>query len=154
MKRLSFLIALLFCLNIVSKAQSVDELAVQQVIDVLFNGMAAKDAIAIKSVMHSSARLQSVSVGDSGKPQLQLESVDDFVKQIIAIPSNTKIEERVLFYDVKVDGNLAQVWAEYQFYINDKMSHCGVNSFQLYKNEDGDWKIIQIADTRHKDNCD
>lgn len=138
----------------VSKAQSVDELAVQQVIDVLFKSMTAKDSTAIKSVMHPSARLQSVSIDASGKPKLQLESVEDFAKQIAAIPSNINIEERVLFYDVKVDGNLAQVWAEYQFYVNDKMSHCGVDAFQLFKSEDGDWKIIQISDTRHKDNCD
>lgn len=138
----------------VSKAQSVDELAVQQVIDVLFKSMTAKDSAAIKSVMHPSARLQSVSMDVSGKPHLQLESVDDFAKQIASIPPNVKIEERVLFYDVKVDGNLAQVWVEYQFYLNDKMSHCGVDAFQLFKNEDGDWKIIQISDTRHKDNCD
>lgn len=138
----------------VSKAQSVDELAVQQVIDVLFKSMTAKDSAAIKSVMHPSARLQSVSIDAAGKPYLQLESVDDFAKQIASIPPNINIEERVLFYDVKVDGNLAQVWAEYQFYVNDKMSHCGVDAFQLFKNEDGDWKIIQISDTRHKDKCD
>lgn len=137
-----------------TKAQSADELAVQQVIDVLFNGMAAKDAVTIKSVMHPSARLQSISVDDSGKSKIQLESVEGFVKQIAAIPSNVKIEERVLFYDVKVDGNLAQVWAEYQFYVNDKMSHCGVDAFQLFKDESGDWKIIQISDTRHTENCD
>jgi hypothetical protein len=153
MKRLFFAIGFLFCF-LFTRAQSVDELAVQQVIDVLFNGMAAKDVVAIKSVMNSSARLQSISIDDSGKPNLQLENVDDFVKHIAAIPANMKIEERVLYYDVKVDGNLAQIWAEYQFYINNKMSHCGVDSFQLYKDESGDWKIIQIADTRHKDKCD
>lgn len=153
MKKLFLLIGFLCCF-IASKAQSVDELAVQQVIDVLFKSMTAKDSTVIKSVMHPSARLQSVSIDASGKPHLQLESTDDFAKQIATIPSNIKIEERVLFYDVKVDGNLAQVWAEYQFYVNDKMSHCGADAFQLFKNEDGDWKIIQISNTRHKDNCD
>ena len=153
MKKLLLAIGFVFCF-MVSKAQSVDELAVQQVIDLLFKSMTAKDAPAIKSVMHPSARLQSVSIDASGKPHLQLESVDDFAKQIVSVPSDRKIEERVLFYDVKVDGNLAQVWAEYQFYVNDKMSHCGADAFQLFKNGDGDWKIIQISDTRHKDNCD
>jgi len=153
MKRLLFIFGFIFCF-VTSKAQSVDELAVQQVIDVLFNGMAAKDGAAIKSVMHSSARLQSISIDDTGKPKIQLETVENFAKQIASIPANVKIEERVLFYDVKVDGNLAQVWAEYQFYINDKMTHCGVDAFQLYKDENSDWKIIQISDTRHKDNCD
>jgi hypothetical protein len=53
---------------------------------------------------------------------------------------------------VLIDGNLASVWTDYKFYIGEKFSHCGVNSFQLFKGDDG-WKIIYIIDTRRKDNC-
>ena len=60
-----------------------------------------------------------------------------------------KIEERITNYDIKIDDPLASVWAEYEFYIDGKLSHKGVDAFQLFKSNAG-WKIIQICDTRRK----
>lgn len=54
--------------------------------------------------------------------------------------------------NILIDGNLASVWTDYKFYIDDQFSHCGVNSFQLFKGKDG-WKVIYIIDTRRKENC-
>jgi hypothetical protein len=44
---------------------------------------------------------------------------------------------------------MAHVWAPYEFYINDKLSHTGVNTFTLFKEKDI-WKIIYLIDTRRK----
>ncbi len=47
---------------------------------------------------------------------------------------------------------MANVWAPYEFYLNNDFSHCGVNSFQLFF--DGiQWKIIYLIDTRRKQGC-
>ena len=62
------------------------------------------------------------------------------------------LEERITFSSIHIDGNLASVWTPYQFYFQGKFSHCGVNSFQMVK-ENGEWKIQYIIDTRRKDNC-
>ncbi|HUH33176.1 MAG TPA: hypothetical protein VLZ28_04430, partial [Daejeonella sp.] len=59
---------------------------------------------------------------------------------------------RITFDQVLIDDNLASVWTSYQFYIGDKFSHCGVNSFQLVKGKEG-WKIVYLIDTRRKENC-
>jgi hypothetical protein len=40
----------------------------------------------------------------------------------------------------------------YVFYVGDRFSHCGVDSFQLVRISAG-WRIIQIADTRRKEGC-
>ena len=53
---------------------------------------------------------------------------------------------------IEVDGRLATVWAPYTFYVGKKLSHCGTNAFQLVKGDMG-WQIIQIIDTRNKENC-
>jgi hypothetical protein len=60
-----------------------------------------------------------------------------------------KFEERILNYNVQIDGNLAHVWTPYEFYINDQLSHIGTNSFTLY-NDNGKWQIIHLIDTRRK----
>ena len=47
---------------------------------------------------------------------------------------------------------MAHVWVPYKFYLNGMLSHCGANSIQLIKEEEG-WKIISLLDTRRKNNC-
>lgn len=32
-------------------------------------------------------------------------------------------------------------------------SHCGIDAFQLFKDDKGEWKITQIVDTRRKEGC-
>ncbi|MCJ7759077.1 MAG: nuclear transport factor 2 family protein, partial [Gillisia sp.] len=55
-------------------------------------------------------------------------------------------------FDIRINGALANVITPYSFYVNGNLSHCGVNSFQLFK-ESGNWKIIYIVDTRIKEGC-
>ena len=54
---------------------------------------------------------------------------------------------------IQIDGNMAQAWAPYAFYVGKKFSHCGVDAFQLFKSTDGVWRIFHLADTRQKDGC-
>ncbi len=79
------------------------------------------------------------------------ENISDFAKQISTLPKGAA-DEKITFDIVKVDADLASVWTPYQFYFNNKFSHCGVNSFQLVR-INGEWKIQYIIDTRRKDNC-
>jgi hypothetical protein len=61
--------------------------------------------------------------------------------------------EKLLSYDIKVDGNLASVWTPYEFYLNGNFSHCGANSFQLFHNN-GKWEIIFLVDMRRRESCE
>ena len=49
-------------------------------------------------------------------------------------------------------GPAAQVWAEYDFHLDGKFSHCGIDSFSLLKTAAG-WKIASITDTRETTGC-
>jgi hypothetical protein len=42
---------------------------------------------------------------------------------------------------------------DYGFFLGDQFSHCGVNSFQLVRTEDG-WKTIHLIDTRQQAGCE
>lgn len=80
---------------------------------------------------------------------LTFDSNSVFCKSVAAIPKNLKIEERLLSYNIQIDGTMANVWTPYEFYINEKLSHIGVNSFTLLL-ENNSWKIVHIIDTRRK----
>lgn len=125
--------------------------AVKQSVNTMFDAMRKGDSTLLKSVFSKDMVLQSISTGKDGKAVLKTENGQDFAKSI-GTPHTAVYDERIAFGDVKIDGELANVWAPYQFYLGDKFSHCGVDVFQLMKTADG-WKIIYIVDTRRKDNC-
>lgn len=48
---------------------------------------------------------------------------------------------------------LATVWAPYAFYLDGRLSHCGVNAFQLIRRPQG-WRIVSLIDTRRTEGCE
>ena len=53
---------------------------------------------------------------------------------------------------VMIRGPIAVVWGEYEFWINGKFSHCGVDAADLVK-IDGDWTIANWMWTVEKGDC-
>ncbi len=153
MKHLSILFIIVCITFSTSKAQTVsaEETAVKATINNLFDGMRTSDSTLIRKAFAPKSIMQTIAMSKEGKAMVRSESVDGFVKSISA-PHPEKYDERIVFTKVLIDGNLASVWTDYKFYVGDKFSHCGVNSFQLFKSEEG-WKIIYIIDTRRKDRC-
>jgi len=150
MKKIIFSgLILFFCSKL--SAQQADTLAIKQSINTLFDAMRKSDSTLLRSVFSKDMILQSVSNDKDGKAILSTENADGFVKAI-GTPHAAVYDERIVFDGIKIDGDLASVWAPYKFYLGDKFSHCGVDVFQLMRTADG-WKIIYIVDTRRKDNC-
>lgn len=131
-------------------AQSVDEEAVKKAVNNLFIGMKNGDSTLAASAFASNGILQTI-VSKDGKNTVRTESVTEFIK-LIGTPHAQKYDERIVFTKILIDGPLASVWTDYKFYVGDKFSHCGVNSFQLVKGDKG-WQIVYIIDTRRKDQC-
>jgi hypothetical protein len=150
MKKLFFLSCITF-LSARVFAQQTETSAIKQTINTLFDAMRKGDSTLLRSVFSKDMILQSISNNKGEKAILSVEKADDFVKAI-GKPHAMIYDERIIFGDIKIDGDLASVWAPYKFYLDDKFSHCGVDVFQLMKTTSG-WKIIYIVDTRRKDNC-
>lgn len=135
-----------FLLGLNSNAQKQD---VQRSIEIFFEGFHQKDTSLIKSVCADKMILQSISENSVKGNKLSVETPNEFYKSIASIPSTMKFQEKVLSYNIQIDGSMAHVWAPYEFYLNDKLSHSGVNTFTLFKEKDK-WKIIYLIDTRRK----
>jgi hypothetical protein len=142
----SYFVLFFLCLGLTSTAQKQE---VQKSIEMFFEGFHQKDSIKIKSVCSDKMILQSISESSTKGNKLSDETAKEFYKSIASIPSNIKFEEKILSYNIQVDGTMAHVWAPYEFYLNDKLSHTGVNTFTLFK-EKKSWKIIYLIDTRRK----
>jgi hypothetical protein len=53
---------------------------------------------------------------------------------------------------VHVRGRLAVVWTPYEFWLNGKTSHCGIDVFHMVRQDDG-WRIAHIMWTVEHDAC-
>jgi hypothetical protein len=143
MKNIVFILFLL--LGFSGQAQKED---VQKTIETFFEGFHAKDTVKIKSTCSEKLILQSISESPKGN-KFSEESPKEFYVSMATIPADVKFEERILSYHIQVDGTMANVWTPYEFYINGKFSHKGVNAFTLFKDATG-WKIVHLIDTRRK----
>jgi len=137
--------------SLLSAQSPTDNLAVHKTIDKLFDSMRAGDSTSLRSVFDPTARLQTTFTNKEGTPVLKSEKIDRFVAAV-GTPHEEVWDEKIWSYDVHIDGNLATVWTDYTFYAGDKMSHCGVNAFHLFRSQEG-WKITQITDTRRRKDC-
>ncbi len=148
----TILFCCIFFVCMVSNAQSAEEQAVQETIESFFEGFHEQDSVKIKKTIGEDILLQTIGKNKDGNQMLRTENFDNFLKSIVSIPKSTKFEEKITSYSIQVDGAMANAWTAYEFWVNDGFSHCGVNSFQLFKDGE-DWKIIYLVDTRRKENC-
>ncbi|SNR54402.1 nuclear transport factor 2 family protein [Lutibacter flavus] len=144
----------LICLFLISTLKSQiknEENAIKTSIHTFFEGLQKGDTILLNSVINKNLKLQTAFLNNEGRGILRNETRKAFLTAISSKNPNDIWMEKLLSYDIKIDGNLASVWTPYKFYFNNEFSHCGVNSFQLFKNGNI-WEIIYIVDTRRK-NC-
>ena len=142
----TYIIIFLLVIGFSAHAQKQD---VQKNIELFFEAFHQKDSVKLKSVCSDKMILQSISESKTKGNKLSDETAKEFYKSIASIPSNMKFQEKISSYNIQIDGSMAHVWAPYEFYLNDKLSHSGVNTFTLFKENDV-WKIIYLIDTRRK----
>jgi hypothetical protein len=128
-----------------------DSAAIRQVVTQLFDGMRARDTAAMRTLFHEPVAMRSVAVRQ-GQNVVEADGLDDWFAGVAKALPGTLLDERLGPPEIRVDGNLAMVWAYYEFYAGDKFSHCGVDSFQLGRTDAG-WKILLLADSRRRSGC-
>lgn len=120
-----------------------------QVVQAVFDGMRARDTARMHALFHPSARLMTSGVRQ-GAPHFGVDSVSSWLKGVAG--ATEVLDERLHDIEVKLDGNLAMVWARYDLFVGTRHSHCGVDLFVLARTPDG-WKIVDVADTRRREGC-
>ena len=144
------LILLLLFIPLLGFGQNLEKEKLQSVVKTFFEGFHNKDSLVIASVIDSKFDLNSTSF-EEDEGVLRNINRDNFVSAIVSRPDSPVWKEKLLSFNIKIDGQLANVWVDYEFWMDDKLSHCGVNSIHLLKRKSG-WRIFNITDSRRK-NC-
>jgi hypothetical protein len=147
MRLFVFLMLLIAC-----PAVAQEDKKVMEPINLLFDAMKKGDSAAAHKVFLAGARLYTVGTAKTGKPFLRKEEIAGFLKAI-GTPHKEVWNELIWAPKIEIDGNFAQAWVSYGFYVDKTFSHCGIDAFHLFKDETGTWKIFHLADTRQKEGC-
>ena len=133
-------------------AQMDEKMLVQKTVEGFFEAFHKQDSIAMKSFMADKVVLQTTGRNKEGKTQFRTTPIEKLYESIVSIPDSIQFEEKLTSWSIQVDRTMANAWVGYEFWLNGKFSHCGINSFQMV-NFDGDWKIIYLIDTRGRAGC-
>jgi hypothetical protein len=128
------------------------ESEIKNTINIFFEGLHNGDTLVIDQVVNSDFKLQSAFYNKKGTSILQNDTKANFYKALSGKNPEDKWFEKLLSYEILVDGNMASVWTPYEFYVNDNFSHCGVNSFQMFKSNEK-WEIVYLIDTKRRRAC-
>jgi len=126
-----------------ANGMSAQDQAVLAPIQAMFDGMSKRDAAAIKAPTLAGGTM--VLMRDGKPSQMTFETFAERVSQ----PGKTQIAERIHHPLVRVDNDLAVVWAPFDFLVDGKIDHCGTDLFNLVR-VDGKWMIASVADTGSK----
>lgn len=139
----SLLISTVFAQN----AKNEDVKNASEIPDKLFAAMKEKNAEAIRAVFTAEGQLVAIDKPRDGKglSKTRAFTADAFAKMISEAKSGEFIE-KMPSKETKISGDLATVSGRYTFYVGDKFSHCGLNTFHLVRTETG-WKIANAAST-------
>ncbi|WP_373514230.1 nuclear transport factor 2 family protein [Persicitalea sp.] len=148
MKKFFFAFTSLFVVLSTSGYAQSEKQEALQVAQALLDAIEQGDTTAFRAVFLPNAMIYTVREKDGQAVSASRSPFSDTFRP------GTVITERMkdAGVEVQVHGNIAQVWAPYNLWINDAFSHCGVDVFTLIKTVTG-WRIAALSYTIEKTGC-
>jgi len=126
-----------------------DKAAVVATVQKFFDTMASRDVEGARRVLMPEGRMFSVRE-QNGQPAARATAVEDYLKSLGERKQDSR--ERMWNPEVRVHAGIASLWTPYDFWIDGKFSHCGIDNFDLLKTADG-WKIASVTYTIERAGC-
>lgn len=150
MKRMLRIVALVLSVAMSSYAQTDDAKDAFAVVEKMFAEMANHNPAAIAELYTKDSNLTAIIKNKDGKSRVMSFTGEAFSKNFAE--KRGEIKEIMYAPKTEVDGDLAIIYGRYVFFVNDKISHCGVNAFHLVRTETG-WKIANASSTIDPTSC-
>ena len=135
-----------------ARAQAVatsDTAAVLAVVQRLFDAMAKRDTAAARTLLLPGSRLISLrTASPAAQPRQQTDTA--FLRSLAT--GSERLLERMWNPVVSIHGSLANVWTPYDFHIDGRFSHCGVDNFVLVRNANA-WQLASVTYTVETAGC-
>ncbi len=125
--------------------------AVMAPIKAMFAGLAARDGAAILAQTRTEGGATVANEKPDGSRSIRHLTWAEFAGGIK--PGPERYEERISDPAIEIDGDIAMVWAPFTFLIDGKVHHCGVNHFDLVR-EQGAWKVLNVTWSSRTTGCE
>lgn len=140
---------LLFCGGLMANEEPRAETQVLQVIESFFTALTARDVDTMRTLMTADGVISGHRV-ESGEAVLFTRTHAEYLAGLGE--GDALLVERIWDAEITVQGPVASAWTPYDFYIDGKFSHCGVNNFSLLETADG-WQIAGVAYSMKTTDC-
>ena len=150
MRRIQVIAIVLFVGAASARAQDPQTAMIMTTVHKVFDAMRTRDTVLLASAFDTTARL--VGPPRNNGTSVSLITPSQFGAALTRAPAGDVWNERIYDAEVRIDGDVATVWAYYTFHRNKEFSHCGVDAFML-RQIAGQWKITQLSDSRRTTNC-
>jgi hypothetical protein len=149
MKKIVLLLALTIAFRTYSQDSEIaDKQRIKYVIHQFFESLEKKDSVLMQETTTDEAQIWRRY--NNKKPiEMDMRFSKDDLPKMHTLP---KVKEVALEFEISVGDGIAMAWVPYEFWVEDKFSHCGIDAFTLFE-MDGNWKIISAAYTVEKENC-
>ncbi|MBJ7409087.1 MAG: hypothetical protein JHD15_01805 [Phenylobacterium sp.] len=113
-----------------------------------FDAMAANDGAAVTAITLPASVFTAIRPAPGGGTKVSRMTVEEFVKNL-----RPGLHEAMWAPRVSIRGGMmATVTAPYEFKLEGKSTHCGIDVFELAK-VDGQWKVASLIWTAEPDAC-
>lgn len=143
-----FLCFLLSPLLALAQQTTSEEDQIKAIILKTFSAMKSVDSVALKSCFTPTALLQISQVRPEGNI-IRDVSAAKFIQNVMSRKPG-EMDERVLSWGpILVDKEMAMAWVPYEFYLNGKFTHKGVDVFLFHKSQN-EFKIQTLMYTMQR----
>jgi hypothetical protein len=129
-------------------ASGEDQRAVLAVVDRMFAALATRDSAALLAEVVPEGRATANLLG----PDRRVRSAawPAFADRLAQ--GRERLAERLIDPHVHIEGDIAMIWSRYEFEIDGRFSHCGIDHFDLVR-IDGRWKVLNLTWTQQTQGC-
>lgn len=151
MKKTALFFSIIVAFSVSAFAQKTDdEKAALAVVNKMFEMMAAHKPAEIVALHTAEAQLVMVNKNKEGKTVNRTFAAEAFSKNFAE--KRAELREDMYAPKVEIHNDLALVWGRYVFFVNGKISHCGVNAFHLVRTDAG-WRIAGASSSMEPQGC-
>lgn len=128
---------------------SADSAAVVTVVQRLLEAISSRDSTAARAMMLPGSQLAAIR---AGTPTIAPRITPDTTFLRTLASGRERYLERMWTPIVRIHGAMADVWAPYDFHVDGKFSHCGIDTFTLMRTPNG-WRVVSVAYTVEPAGC-
>jgi len=112
--------------------------------DAFFEALRGEDKTALARTMLAESVIFVHDRRDPDNPKMRIVAAGEHLKNWETSPPGT--DEYMRYEAVRVDGSMGHIWGPYVFLLNEKPTHCGINSMSFAMTDKG-WRVANTSFT-------